>query len=765
MKIKRFIEKRKKENHVQDYRITWRYCCVYNQKNIIEDNIKHYLMKNISIMIFDSELNYYSIEEGKLCTKKFSLECEWGTISGHIDFEPEYELNEMEQHYLFEIAGMLIHKNVMFDNKNAENLFYVVLEPMLVQYQFIQLLMYPLIKLCDGLIMVEFRVFPGNNLMTDDTFIDNYSTIMHQKIKNIKIDQNLYKYLYPKRDIEETEIVEHDGYKQILCKVPSEEFLYQKDIALCLLSLFQGGEEIDWIERTTYSLNYEDNTSAKFQPIMFSYGTKVNFTEKIELKDYRELDDYSHYVNAGMSMTIGEIKDTYMFADCLDEELLFMITQSKKFKSEFYQNKELDEQNLLNLYRKILVFKESYLSKYNHLLQVKSIVKDFWVELEIDELLNIVQDLLNLQIQEEEFRKNEYQNYLQWGIAIVTIILSSSPIYEYIVSPIYDIVSVMPENNNVKISLYLFSIAISLVIVIIMHKMIRSQIQKQSNIYNRNREKTIMPKRIKKNEIGVGGIFKLLASIITILISLFATMIGYKEYQLKNNQYILSQMEIEKNEREKQPFFNISREYDEQRKQYIYSVLNTGGEVRYSDLYLEPYMFVVVYSEEDINIDNAKKAFVKIPGVFQYEDVTTDEVLFEFSDKWIDTNLLGDHPIQINDSTTVLVNDYLNHLAWENGQILEGEWISANIVYHLHVSYYDYKNDEKHEEYWYARSSDISENTSGNNVLYIQNMMQQWYSEVGEKGNVYDIDSMNFSLEETLKKCDETMEYFINSQN
>lgn len=70
------------------------------------------------------------------------MECEWGTISGHIDFEPAYELNEMEQHYLFEIVGMLIHKNVMFDNKNAENLFYVVLEPMLVQYQFIQLWMY-----------------------------------------------------------------------------------------------------------------------------------------------------------------------------------------------------------------------------------------------------------------------------------------------------------------------------------------------------------------------------------------------------------------------------------------------------------------------------------------------------------------------------------------------------------------------------------------------------------------------------------------------
>lgn len=765
MKIKRFIGKRDKKNNIQDYRITWRYCCAYNQKNIIEDNIIHYLMKNIAVMIFDSELNYYSIQKGKLCTKKFSLECDLGTTSGCINFGSEYELTEVEQHYLLEIAGMLIHKNVMFDNKTAENLFYVVLEPMIVQYECIQLLTYPLIKIRDDFLMVEFRIFPGNNLMTDDAFIDNYSTIMHQKIQNIKIDQNLYKYLYPERDVEETEVVEHDGYKQILCKAPLEEFLYQKDIALCLFSLFQGREEISWIARTTYSLNYEDNASAKFLPIMFSHRTKVNFAKKIELKDYRELDDYSHFVNAGISMTVGEIKDTYMFADCLDEELLFMISQSKRFKSEVYENRELGEQNLLNLYKKILIFKESYLSKYNHLLQVKSIVKDFWKLLEIDELLDLVQNSLNLQIQEAEFRKNEYQNYLQWGIAIVTIILSSSPIYEYIVSPMYDIVSTMPENNNVKISLYLFSIVISLVFVIIMHKMIRSQIHKQSSILTSNREENIMSKRMKRNEIGVGAVFKSSATIMTILISLFVAMIGYKEYQLKNNQYILSQMEIEKNEREKQPFFNISRKYDEQKNQYIYSVLNTGGEVRYSNLYLEPYMFVEVNSKEDINIDNVKKAFVRIPGVFQYEDVTTDEVLFEFSDKWIDTNLLGDHSIQINNSTTILVNDYLNHLAWKNGQTLEDEWISANIVYRLQASYYDHKNDEKYEEYWYARSSDMSGNTSGNNILFIQNTMKQWYSEVMENGNVYDIDSMNLSLEETLKKCDETMEYFINLLN
>lgn len=761
MKRKRFEASGKKENHVLDYRITWRYCCAYSQKDIIKKNIEYFLSKNIAIMVFDSELNYYTMKNGKLSSKKNSLKYDYGTTSEYIDFEANCELNEEARHYLFEIADMIIHKNIMFNNMSAENLFYVVLEPMVVQYECITLLMYPLIKIRDGLLMVEFRIYPGKTQMTDLEFLDNYSTIMYQKIQNIKIGQNLYVYLHPESSSKDKEVFEYNGYKWVLQEVPAEEFSYQKDIALCLLSVFKESREISWLSRTTYSVNYEDNKSGKYVPLMFSYGAKVSSNEKISFKDYRENDDYSHFVNAEISMTVGAIMDSYMFADCLDEEILFMAMQSNKFQSQVYGMGELNEQNLLNLYSEILIFKETYLTKYNHLSQVNHIVKDVWKLLEIEELLEVIQNLLSLQLQKLEFKKNKYQNYLQWGISVIIIVLSSSTIYEYIVSPLYAILTQASVNtNSIKICLYLFSIFISLTFVMLIRKTITQEIKAKSNGLQIEKYKNKKTKWLEENEVWFRTVLKFSTALLTITISLFVAKVGYQEYKLKNNQAILSQMEIEKEEREKQPFFTINQKYDSGKNQYIYSILNTGGQVRYSNLHLEPFVFIAIHNNDNADSSDIQRAFIRILGVFQYEDITTDDVLLCFRDKWVDTTLLEETPIYHNDSATILVNSYLNHLAWKNGTTLEEQWISANIVYHLKASYYDYKNDEKFEEVWYARSNDMSDNTVGNNTLFIQNSMEQWYSEAVDAGNIYDIDSLNISLEETLRECDEIMADF-----
>ena len=82
---------------------------------------------------------------------------------------------------------------------------------------------------------------------------------------------------------------------------------------------------------------------------------------------------------------------------------------------------------------------------------------------------------------------------------------------------------------------------------------------------------------LEKNEVWFRTVFKLFATMMTIIISFFVTVIGYQEYQLKKNQALLSRIEIDKSEREKQPFFSISQKYSDEKKQYIYSILNSGG--------------------------------------------------------------------------------------------------------------------------------------------------------------------------------------------
>lgn len=274
------------------------------------------------------------------------------------------------------------------------------------------------------------------------------------------------------------------------------------------------------------------------------------------------------------------------------------------------------------------------------------------------------------------------------------------------------------------------------------------------------KRKNEITKWLEENEVWFRTVFRFFGSLLTITISIFVAMIGYQEFKLKNNQAILSQLEIENKERKNQPFFTINQKYDLKKNQYVYSISNTGGEVRYSNLYLEPFVFIAVYSNDNVSVSDAQRVFIRIPGVFQYEESRKEDVLLSFSDKWVDTVLL-EEPIHVNDSATILANNYINHLAWKNGTTLEKQWISANIVYHLSASYYDYKNDEKFEEIWYARSSDISNKTVGNNILFIQNLMGKWYSEAVEAEKIYDIDSMNISLEETLEECDKIIAEFL----
>ena len=116
-------------------------------------------------------------------------------------------------------------------------------------------------------------------------------------------------------------------------------------------------------------------------------------------------------------------------------------------------------------------------------------------------------------------------------------------------------------------------------------------------------------------------------------------------------------MEIENINEEKQPFFSIEQEYNQERDQYIYTIYNTGGEVRYSDLQIMPILYVKQYGT-DREIKN--QAFKDMAGFYEYE--ITDDGLISFSDMWLDIAMLEEYSLGNNDSDKILGNDYLTGL-------------------------------------------------------------------------------------------------------
>lgn len=164
-----------------------------------------------------------------------------------------------------------------------------------------------------------------------------------------------------------------------------------------------------------------------------------------------------------------------------------------------------------------------------------------------------------------------------------------------------------------------------------------------------------------------------------------------------------------------------------------------------------PILFITQYAE-DGTVKNRES--IVLLGLYQYEiiDENQEGELIAFSDKWVDTTLVHDEPFRINGSTLILLNDYLMNLCSKNNSEDKAEYTTGKLAYCINVNYYNFQNEEMYEKIWCGRSGDLSKRTEGNNVLFIQPSLEDWYHENMTKER-FSVDSMNLPLEETLDQC------------
>ena len=261
------------------------------------------------------------------------------------------------------------------------------------------------------------------------------------------------------------------------------------------------------------------------------------------------------------------------------------------------------------------------------------------------------------------------------------------------------------------------------------------------------KEKNRMTKWLERNIVWFATLLPLCVSIVIAVAAIASCRVDMKQAQL-------AAIEIEKQNKEKQPFFSIKQEYDTDKEQYIYSVYNTGGEVRYSNLYVMPFL----YLSDSRKGDDMKCELISLPGFYQYEQPKGDEIL-AFSDRWVNTDLIKENMEVIYDSKFILADNYLIQMCSEINYDMDSN-IFGRLVYKIQISYYDYKNQPIYDEIWCGRSSDISGKTEGNNFLFIDNTLKEKYRDGDIMKSEVEIDSLNISTEETMAKCRKCLEDF-----
>ena len=241
---------------------------------------------------------------------------------------------------------------------------------------------------------------------------------------------------------------------------------------------------------------------------------------------------------------------------------------------------------------------------------------------------------------------------------------------------------------------------------------------------------------------------------VSICISILLAIVTIVSCHVEMKQVQLTAIEIEQQNSEKQPFFAIRQEYDTNKEQYIYSVYNTGGEVRYSDLYVMPFLYISESSEgNDMTYE-----LISLPGFYQYEQPRKDAVL-AFSDRWVNTDLIKRDMDMVYDSKFILANDYLMNVCGKINFDKDSN-VFGELVYKIQINYYDYKNQSIYDEIWCRRSSDISGETIGNNILGIDDFLEEKYRNGDITEPEVEIDSFNISTEETMAECRKCLEDF-----
>ena len=264
---------------------------------------------------------------------------------------------------------------------------------------------------------------------------------------------------------------------------------------------------------------------------------------------------------------------------------------------------------------------------------------------------------------------------------------------------------------------------------------------------------------LERNEIW----FKTVLSMVVTIAALFVSIASYNTAQY---QAQLSAIAAERDNREKQPFFSIDNAFDENRNQYICSIVNTRGEIGDVHVSISPFLYL---SQEDAEYElyipvhdkNAgireriNVAFIYLPGMYEYEMHDTTNYLFSFSDVWIeDMNINFQEKFGELDKTgSILLSEHLSNEATYYNYAEMETCIHSYMVYYVEISYTNYENSTGQQVFWLDRCADELGKTEGNVILYKDSSLENDYKRALLEGNVQKIDSLNEPLDVITETC------------
>lgn len=430
------------QTDIKDYRVRKSFSFSLYDGVIDPEIITSLIATRALYCYIDDDFNMTRVKDGKPEKSKVDFHTEDYTTNATLKIGGS-DIDDFETHYLAHISGEKLFRNFFFskDDDYKDEYIYFVFQPIVIELEKnseYYYRIYPVVKVVNKeTVIVDFNYYPHDEAESVEEFAFRLLRI-GDKINKLKLPYTYFVALGLEMDKENGELFNFEANESAIFISEDISVRDVHELAEMFLSMLLKYEKYSWFGRTLISLDNPNLTDRQIQLIRngFEY-TQNNPLYDRQLINFSEHPSTKFYVFEHITLTLGDILESYMPAAVLDEELSILNTKMIVY-SKVVDDESLDE--LLKSKKELHLLKQQISLKYSSILKAHTIM-DYAINdlFKINDQIDRIDALADISFRQKEFTKTKRDNLFHFIIGIVSLILSMSVIFDFIIKPIYEI--------------------------------------------------------------------------------------------------------------------------------------------------------------------------------------------------------------------------------------------------------------------------------------------------------------------------------------
>lgn len=438
----------KKKNIITDYRAKTCIAFACSNGKINDDNLKKLLVSRALYCVVTKDLKILRFKKDKLEEFKLQYDSNGDQLGATFRLNDALldDLYPFEMHYLTEIVGEYAMRDFFFvqGKELTDQYDYFVFSPITLSTSSkkkCDLLVYPTIKVEDDeIVLVEFHWFPDDKKILAEDFVDMILRAS-TPLSDIKFPIEYISALSLSYDKNTFEKLFFEGGNTFLASLTDISFRNVLDLASIFLSMLVKYEDYTWFSQNAITLDNSDVSESAIRLLLNGLETNTTNSRYLtRLNDFSQWKQWHIYVSGGTLLSLGDIYELSLPTSIISDQLCILNAKLQGYMTAVDEESTIKE--LLEVKRRLLKLRYSVQNKYNRVLMFHDIMNFAATTLfNIDHSINDVAELIDTFLEEANVMESKHNTLLQNVLASLSLLLSTSAVFEFILTPLYKLMS------------------------------------------------------------------------------------------------------------------------------------------------------------------------------------------------------------------------------------------------------------------------------------------------------------------------------------